>query len=166
MGNTSVSVDRAFRLDDLVIRLNHRTPPGMDEERAQRVEEIVFTAFLGERRGIGHVTVARRWDIGPDEPFYGLFTDTRHDPPRPVPTVFYIDVDEEYQGKGVATTLLVHADAYYKEHHDMPLYSSTNNPIPTEENNHFGAGLLWESLERKGLVKEIGYAGHRRWRFY
>ncbi len=154
-----------IRIDpkQLEIKAEPRRPAGMTEDHAKRVEEIVFTAYY-EGKDVGHATVDRF--VGPtaEESSDPFFADQEFNPPRPIPFVFFLVVDNEFRRYGVATALLSAANAHYKLRYGIPLHSTTCVPKPTKENGDFGAEPLWEALVREGLAEEISYAGVRRWK--
>jgi hypothetical protein len=141
-----------INLEDLEIKIESRKPVGMMEDYAVRVEELVFTAYLGSE--VGHLTIDRFTKPTKEESENAFFTDLELNKPRP--WLFYMGVKEEVRGNRIAGAMVEFANEYYKSNFNTPLHSGTiNSP---------DAIKVWERLVRQDKAEEYVFEDKRRWR--
>ena len=115
-----------------------------------------FNAKLN-RNEIGHITVDRLVEAYDKKLLKEkFFFDLKSKPKKPIPYLFAMQVDEEYQRNGIASLLIENANEYFKKNEGISLYSGTLNRKETSEK-------VWDKFVREGKAIQTKYKKEKRW---
>jgi hypothetical protein len=142
-------------INKLEIKTKKRKPVGISEDYASRIEEHVFTAYFNQIE-VGHIVIDRLLKPTKEELKDDFFSDIDFEPIKAKPWLFFMHTEYEYKGNGIAGTLILYANEFYKSKYGTPLHSGTSNSAD--------AIRVWEKLVNKECAKEYQYKSKRRWK--